>query len=219
MFVILACDGNPNSECADLTGPHPISAKPTQWSCSKQALIATALFGFAIEADGLNYDYNNYRACPREVVKECTLEVKTKCDGYRGGHAGWDFQTQSVAGKKSKNVVFHSLTSGEVTATDTTYGMIAVYDRVEKKTVVYLHAREIFVDTMTKKNVQVGTALGIQGNRTPRIARSDTTTNEHVHVEVQDGWSNLSSCGADASAKRPGINPIDYLYRSTKYLY
>lgn len=229
VFIILACDEKitePHSECADPTGPHPISAKPTPQPCpaDAKALIATALFGFAIEADSLNYEYNVYKNCPKEeldFLKDCDFDNKDAgCDGYRGGHAGWDVQTKSVVGEKSKNVVFCSLTSGEVTATDTTHGMIAVYNADEKKTVVYLHAREIFVDTETKKNVEVGTALGIQGNRTPRIARSDTTTAEHVHVEVQNGWSKLPSCGASELVDRPGIDPIVYLYKSvTNYLY
>lgn len=229
MFVTLACARNPTEpplECADPTGPHPISAKPTPQSCpvDKKALIATALFGFAIEADGLNYEYNVYKNCPideLDFLEDCKSDNKDAgCDGYRGGHSGWDIQTKSVALEETANETFCSLTSGEVIATSEANGMIAVYDAAKKKTVVYLHARKIFVDTATKKDVEVGTPLGIQGNRTPRIAPSDTTTAEHVHVEVQNGRSELPSCGAGELVDRPGIDPIEYLYRSvTNHLY
>ena len=58
---------------------------------AKQARIAEKLFGLELcEADSLtNYDYNNYMADPHNDTD--------KCDGYLGGHSGWDVQTKSVA--------------------------------------------------------------------------------------------------------------------------
>ncbi len=214
VFVILACAGSQTEqdlECVDPTG----SAKPTQWSCptyeTKQILIAEVLFDLE-RGEGkhrTNYDYNNYNDedCPPD--KDCSLDGDC---GYRGGHSGWDVQTTSVAGDSTADERFHSLTSGQVTATDEALGMVAVYDADKDKTTVYLHARKIFVDTATKKNVEVGTALGIQGNA--GLGYRDTNTREHVHIEVQDGWSDLYSCGAGETVERPGIDPIDYLYKS-----
>ena len=174
---------------------------------SRQARIAEKLFGLRLsEADSLtNYDYNNYMARPHDTGE---------CDGYMGGHSGWDVQTKSVAGDKTADVTFYSLTSGEVTATGGKYGKIAVYNATDDKTTLYLHAREIFVSQ--GQTVNVGTPLGIQGNAGLVSDPSDTNTNEHVHVEVRDGWSEDASCGAGATKPPINIDPIDYLYEAVQ---
>ena len=57
------------------------------------------------------------------------------CNGYLGGHSGWDVQTKSVAGdEKTADEEFYSLTSGEVIAIDEEQlGKIAVYNATDNK--------------------------------------------------------------------------------------
>ena len=150
------------------------------------------------EADTETYhDYNDYMDRPNDTGD---------CDGYRGGHAGWDVQTKSVAGdEKTADEEFYSLTSGQVIAIGGTYGKIAVYNAADDKTTLYLHAREIYVSE--GQTVSVGTVLGIQGN--VGLGFSDPSKREHVHIEVREGESKLTACGADATTP-----PIDYLYQS-----
>ncbi len=187
-----------------------ISSKPSSTPCpalyhiEKQARIAEKLFDFEpCEADRLtNYYYNNYKACPHNDADIC--------DGYLGGHSGWDVQTKSVAGdEKTADEEFYSLTSGRVIARGGTLGKIAVYDSTANKTTLYLHAREIYVSQ--GQTVNVGTALGIQGN--VGLGFSDPSKNEHVHIEVRDGEWGDASCGAGVET-HPNIEPIDYLYEA-----
>ena len=208
-FVVLALAACSDQEdSSNPSNPDGSDSNPTE-SCltsddsdvkAKQARIAEKLFGLEpCEADSLTYyDYNNYMANPHNDTD--------KCDGYLGGHSGWDVQTQSVAGDdKTADEEFYSLTSGQVIATGGTYGKIAVYNATDDKTTLYLHAREIYVSE--GQTVNVGTALGIQGN--VGLGFSDPSENEHVHIEVRDGESKLTGCGADTTTP-----PIDYLYES-----
>ena len=65
--------------------------------------------------------------------------------------------------------------------------MIAVYNETDNKTVLYLHARA--VDVSMDDPVTVGYPLGIQGNTGLGTKETDINTAEHVHIEVQAGWS------------------------------
>ena len=184
-FVVLALTACSDQEdSSNPSNPGNSDSNPTE-SCltaddsdvkAKQARIAEKLFGLRLyEADSLTYyDYNNYRALPHNDTD--------KCDGYLGGHSGWDVQTQSVAGnEKTADEEFYSLTSGEVIAIGGTLGKIAVYNATANKTTLYLHARAIYVSQ--GQTVNVGTALGIQGN--VGLGFSNPSEHEHVHIEVQ----------------------------------
>ncbi len=160
-----------------------------------RATIVEVLFP-GQSASQINYDYNNWGPS--------LTGYGDSCDGYRGGHSGWDVQTKSVAGAATANVAFHSLTNGEVTAIGGTLGKIAVYDADTDRTTVYLHARRI--DVSVGQRVSVGTRLGIQGNFG---LSSDPTVSEHVHIEVRTGRRISAACGATGT-----INPIDHLHRS-----
>lgn len=137
------------------------------------------------------HDYNGYGCDPNN---------NNACDGYRGGHSGWDVQTKSVAGNATADEAFYSLTDGEVISVGGPFGRIAVYNEVSgPKTVIYLHARQIYVKE--GDFVDVGDPLGIQGD----ISRNDI--GEHVHIEVKNGYHTTSACGASTA-----IDPIPYLY-------
>ena len=204
-FVVLAltaCSDQKNNISSKLSS----TPCPTLNYIDKQARIAEKLFDLEpCEADRLtNYYYNNYKVCPNDTGA---------CDGYRGGHSGWDVQTKSVAGDKTADEEFYSLTQGEVIDIDKEeLGKIAVYNDTDDKTTLYLHARKISVSL--GQTVNVGTPLGIQGNVAIESDSSDTNTNEHVHVEVRDGWSKKASCGAGATTLPINIDPIDYLYEA-----
>ncbi|MXY82006.1 MAG: M23 family metallopeptidase [Gemmatimonadetes bacterium] len=217
VFALAACSGQEDS--SNPSNPSSSDSNPTE-SCltsddsdvrAKQARIAEKLFGLEpCEADNLtHYDYNNYMARPHNDTD--------KCDGYYGGHSGWDVQTKSVAGDKTADEEFYSLTSGEVIALydedrdPKDLGKIGVHNATDSTTTLYLHARDIYVSE--GQTVNVGTPLGIQGNVGLVLDPSDTNTNEHVHVEVRDGESVYASCGAGAT-KDPNIDPIGYLYKA-----
>ena len=126
----------------------------------------------------------NYRSGQASVYAGINL-VATACNGYRGGHRGWDFQTTSKG-----NEHFYSLSSGIVTrAGGDSLNTIAVYNSVEDVTVVYLHASQVHVREDTR--VTVGQLLGSQGNT--------GTGSNHVHVEIREGRQDLGGCGAGAS--------------------
>ena len=130
------------------------------------------------------------------------------CNGYLGGHSGWDVQTKSVAGNvPTVDEKFYSLTSGTVINT-TALNTIAVYDDANHKTTLYLHARKIYVSI--GEDVEVGDLLGIQGNT--GLNATGPNDREHVHIEVRDGRAKLASCGAGATTPPVNIDPIDYLY-------
>ena len=160
-----------------------------------RARLARALFG---PGKPTNHDYNSYGAqVPRRA---------SGCQGYDGGHSGWDVQTRSVAFHATADEPFFSLTAGVVIrAGGGRHNAIAVYDAAEGLTTLYAHARR--VDVRVGQPVRVGTQLGIQGNT--GISTSDPTYSEHVHVEVRRGRVLWLACGATGS-----INPFDYLYRS-----
>ena len=97
--------------------------------------------------------------------------------------------------------------------------VIAVYNEEAHKTVLYLHAREVYVSK--DDLVIVGSPLGIQGNTGLGKEETDITTAEHVHIEVQEGESITPSRGTEdmGDAERevyPTIDPIQYLYDSVK---
>ena len=179
--------------------------------CKKDKL-AEALFKFkdGRTADDTYHDYNDYGHHRNETMNGVT---------YIGGHSGWDIQTASVAGPNTANEPFYSLTDGEVIRADKgTYNkssVIAVYNEKDEKTVLYLHARE--VDVRKEDPVIVGSRLGIQGNTGVGTKEGDINTAEHVHIEVQDGWSINPSSGTedegnDTRKVYPVIDPISYLY-------
>lgn len=148
--------------------------------------------------------------------------------GYRGGHSGWDAQTISVAGQAGGagkiDQPFYSLTAGCITYTGSSYiPVIDVYDPMHHRTTRYLHARANSTEVIRGQWVQVGDKLAIQGNT--GLGFRDTTTREHVHVEVIPGSHNRSTFidpqGAywfiyDHASPRDGysIDPIDYLYEA-----
>jgi hypothetical protein len=124
--------------------------------------------------------------------------------GYTGGHGGIDIQTKDVAVQLTADRIFYSLSEGEVIAADQDiYKTIAVYDAINNRTVLYLHARSVFVSVGDQINL--GQPLGIQGNN--GLGYTDQNTNEHVHLEIQVGMKTGPACGADCS-----IDPVNIIY-------
>ena len=169
------------------------------------------------------HSYNDYKDNP---------QWEGKVGGYIGGHSGWDVQTQNVAGAKPPvDVPFYSLTVGKVIYVEPTFNTIAVHNADDKKTVLYLHAREIYVEK--DDDIFVGTCLGIQGNtgiklpaeipeayKAPHANPDDYPENyaEHVHIEVIVGEPDLvlkhGPADGAADTKSPTIPPVPYLYES-----
>ena len=91
-----------------------IGCEDEDYACKKNKL-AEVLFGLKEgSADTETYhDYNDYGDNPNKIINGVR---------YVGGHAGWDAQTQNVAGENTANEPFYSLTAGEVIwATKGTY--------------------------------------------------------------------------------------------------
>ena len=185
-------------------------------SACKKDKLAEMLFQFedGRTADDTNHDYNDYGDHYNETINGIT---------YKGGHAGWDVQTKSVAQEYTADEPFHSLTAGLVIrAEEGTYNkssVIAVYNENDGKTVLYLHARH--VDVHKDMHVIVGSRLGIQGNTGLGEKEGDTNTAEHVHIEVQDGMSTLPSRGTEDKGDENRkvydvIDPISYLYEAVQ---
>lgn len=156
--------------CLNVTAVHAGS--------NERASIASKLFN--IPASNINYDYNPWGA---------SLSGRPACSGYDGGHSGLDMQTKD----KSTSRGFYALASGKVISTGGTYNTIAVYDSVNNRTVLYLHASQIKVSL--NQQVSSGTLLGYQGDK-------GATGAFHVHVEVRSGSRTSPACGASTT-----INP------------
>lgn len=183
-------------------------------SACKKNKLAEVLFDLeegSADAE-THHDYNDYGDHHNKTINGIR---------YIGGHAGWDVQTKNVAGTNTANEPFHSLTTGRVIRADEgTFkqsSVIAVYNEMDKTTVLYLHARE--VDVYEGQLVAVGSPLGIQGNTGLGTKESDINTAEHVHIEVQSGWSTNPSWGTEDKGDEnrkvyPVIDPIPYLYEA-----
>lgn len=144
-------------------------------------------------AIGINYTYNDHGGSSSGI-----------CNGYNGGHSGIDIQTKDVAGSLTADRDFFSLSSGEVISDGSdTYNTIAIYNSQANKTTIYLHAREVYVSN--GESVASGDRLGEQGNA--GLGYTNSTSAEHVHVEVRNGRKTGAACGASTT-----IDPVDYLY-------
>ena len=178
--------------------------------------LSEALFK-VVSHDKTNHDYNDFG---------CSWDG----DPYIGGHPGWDVQTKEAVNHPEIDVPFYSLTQGTVIrvgkiahdfktgknyevldllslearnrlrATLENNKTIAVYNPINKKTTLYLHARRVFVSP--GDDIFVGNCLGIQG-------KTGNAFGVHVHIEVRDGEQPLAAPG-DGSAEPP----ILYLYKS-----
>ena len=148
--------------------------------------------------DNINHNYNNYGNRPNNTGK---------CDGYQGGHSGWDVEHIHEA-----EAPFYSLTAGKVIHAAhpdlndiNILSYIAVYNETDDKTILYLHPSKVKVDL--NQDVDIGTPLGNQGN-------TGNSTAPHVHVEVRDRRTIYASCGIEHSkiSGRPNEDPIPYLF-------
>ena len=155
--------------------------------------------------DEVEHDFNNYKA--RRWF------AATPCDGYEGGHSGYD-----VAHEDDK-APFYSLTDGEVIEVVhpkpdniKKLSYLAVYNATHNKTVLYLHPSKI--DVEKGDPVKVGTTrLGRQGN-------TGFSTNPHVHLEIRAGEWKSPSCGAHPILPKHrhhrNEDPIPFLYEHVK---
>ena len=173
----------------------PIDALPAESSSSTRAHIASHLFDIPLEqindsSAGANYDYNIFGQDP-----------STEC-GYQGGHSGIDFQTKDVVGDHPDiDRTFYSVSNGTVIrAGDGDYRTISVWDEDRGISILYLHARSVDSNVFIGAEIEVGDALGIQGD-----AGADPGA-EHVHLEVRNGRQEYASCGAFDS-----LNPELYI--------
>ena len=154
---------------------------------------------FGLDPDKTNHDYNDYGCRPHNDPGSC--------NGYYGGHSGWDVQTK-VEHDPIRNHLFYSLTAGTVIRADEgnadSNSVIAVYNEDDDKTTLYLHASHLYVSI--DDEVEINSRLGRQGD-------TGNTTGPHIHIEVRDGKTTHPSCGIKAS-NNPNIDPIPYLFQA-----
>lgn len=167
----------------------------------KRDAIAVLLFNhqttlwdnLLLPATHLNHSYNCHGADPH-----------IKWTGYEGGHSGWDVQTYHVIGARTHDDVFYSLTNGTIAHIDWGYGAIVVHTD-DGHTVYYQHVRHFY--RWSGSDVQVGDALGVQGNEGMGV--DDHTTFEHVHIAVREGFHLMPP----PSGAVETIDPVPYFYR------
>ena len=187
-----------------------------------EAAILAVLFG----GEPAQANYNDWGCpntvgqpgieCSRSVWSERELREKKAAEpipgGYIGGHSGWDAQTLSVAGKKTANERFYAVSPGVIKRIGSpTVNLIAVWHWQSNTTTIYMHARSLNPNLSVGDPVEVGTWLGIQGDRGSPGA-------EHVHIEVRAGEWTTGAGGADPSLSGPACNPVDFLWRSVQRL-
>ena len=187
-----------------VAGSHPCNGNAP---AREKRRITAVLFDLREdEVDHLtNHDYNGYG---------CHPELAEELPGYKGGHSGWDVQTNSDH-DPDRNDRFYSLTAGKVIRADNgdsdELSVIAVYNEAYDLTTFYLHARRVDVDVLDR--VEVGDRLGRQGNT--RLEKDDEKTNSHVHVEVREKEWVHPSDGIDDAEKKGSRNqnPIPILFK------
>ena len=187
-----------------------------------EAAILAVLFG----GEPAQANYNDWGCpntvgqpgidCSRSVWSERELREKKAAEpipsGYIGGHSGWDAQTLSVAGRATDNERFYAVSPGVIKRFGSpTVNLIAVWHRQSNTTTIYMHARSLNPNLSVDDPVEVGTWLGIQGDRGSPGA-------EHVHIEVRAGEWTTGAGGADPSLSGPACNPVDFLWRSVQRL-
>ena len=164
--------------------------------------VIEVLFGLDSEEvhDEVKHDFNNYGAK--------RWFAATPCDGYEGGHSGYDVIHDD------DDAPFYSLTDGVVLKVKhpnpdniKVLSYIAVYNEEHKKTILYLHPSVI--DVKEEEKVWIGKLLGEQGN-------TGFSTNPHVHLEIRSGeWGN-PSCGVTPILPKHRHHrnepPIPFLY-------
>ena len=193
---------------------------------------------------GTNHDYNDW-GCPFEgrcdgIQTSRTYAGRTyadfqlytdACNGYVGGHSGWDIQTRNAADWRdeggSPDVRFRSLTSGILTKLGgDNVNTIAVFDGI--KTTTYLHGASLSGTALADKSV--GDLVHI-GDPLAKQSDEGSSGRTHVHVGLQDGQRNGHACGADLAPTsmggqqltderdehrfgRVGVYPLEYLYQA-----
>jgi len=172
-----------------------------------EAREAIAEVLFSQDGSSLNYDYNTWRASTDTVSDNTALSNSgLYCShSVKGGHAGVDIQTRNSVGT-TVSEPFFAVDSGIVTNSGGSLGTIAVFNEQTNRTVIYLHARSIYVNTGDE--VRIGDELGIQGDEGIGGSR------EHVHIEVIAGEQNRPVCGADSPSNnnKVTVDPVAYLY-------
>ena len=187
----------------------------------EEAILAVLFGGAPAQAN-----YNDW-GCPNTVGQpgiECSRAVWSERElrekkaavpnsgGYIGGHAGWDAQTLSVVREKTADERFYAVSPGVIKRFGSpTINLIAVWHKESNTTTIYLHARSLNPGLSSNDPVEVGTWLGIQGDR-------GSPGNEHVHIEVRAGERTVGAGGADPSLPGPTCNPVGFLWRSIQGL-
>ena len=201
VLMLAGCSGGGSgtTTATDSGGGGKSSYYSNYKTSSEQSLLrkkmAAVLFGYS-DTDAVsmtntdNNDYGNDSDCNQ--------------DGYRGGHAGIDVQTTSVAGANTATEYVRSISDGEfVRYIEHSYGVTAIVkaklynpltDSTDTRYIHYLHLRNTFKPLVSNDPITTGTIIGIQGSLDP----NKPNYNEHVHIEIS------SSDASDAQ----GANPL-----------
>ena len=134
---------------------------------------------------------NNVSALTKKEVQQKMISVLY---GNEGGNISCDFDGYSTTSGRHEGIdfcrangaVIHSLTSGTVIrANNPTSGLstLAIYDSINNKTVLYLHATGYKVSVNQK--VTQGQAIALEGTK--------GTSSAHTHVEVRNGKQEYAS--------------------------
>lgn len=134
---------------------------------------------------------NNVSALTKKEVQQKMISVLY---GNEGGNISCDFDGYTTTSGRHEGIdfcrangaVIHSLTSGTVIrANNPTSGLstLAIYDSINNKTVLYLHATGYKVSVNQK--VTQGQAIALEGTK--------GTSSAHTHVEVRNGKQEYAS--------------------------
>lgn len=163
------------------------------------------------------YNRNDY-GCHEDWEEKINGELK-KVYPAGGGHAGWDIDFIH-----NDNHPFHSITRGTLVALgEGANNTIAIYDPINEKMVLYLHANRV------NKRLDIGdwidfkTYLGDQGDK-------GFSFGEHVHIEVRRLANKHRDLPFDEKMEKltnaawgrfdkdhPTIAPVPYLHNFAKW--
>lgn len=122
-------------------------------------------------------------------------------DGYIDLKKNYGYIHEGIDLVLAHKAPVYSVISGEVVRAGTGYGnTVAIYDKTNNVTVVYLHFDSVASGIYVGKKVDKNTVIGYQGNK-------DAPQGSHVHIEIRIGKQNSAATSSNTYQENPDPYP------------
>ncbi len=170
----------------------------------KYAFITTSNYNSYIKPDNNNNQNNKRTPLSYGMYKNNNAYISCRFDGYtttKGRHEGIDVRCYNGA-------PVYALADGEVVRVAAGYNgskglsTIAIYNRANNKTVIYLHCAPSGVKA--GQNIKRGQKIATESWR-----GVSSSSSSHTHVEVRNGWQGYAAKSVNDS-KLDNPNPTSF---------